>query len=544
MWLDLARYADSQGYQKDPLRPDMWRYRDWVIDAFNKDMPFDQFTIEQLAGDLIDGPTSDQLLATAFHRNTMTNDEGGTDDEEFRVAAVIDRTTTTMEVWQAATVACVQCHSHPYDPYQHEDFYRLYAFFNTSADNDSPNDAPTKPLLSPAQAREKESLKRRLDQLRLENDTLSDVYLTSLNKFLEILPGQIPVMQELSQESRRESYVFERGNWLMHGKKVQPGTPSFLSQLDTNIVHNRLSLAQWLTSPQNPLTSRVILNRFWEQLFGRGIVETVEDFGTQGASPSHPELLDWLATQFQFQHQWSVKALLKQIVLSATYRQSSYISPELLEIDPHNRLLARGPRDRLTAEQIRDQALVVSNLWAPKVYGASVMPYQPDGVWNVIRHTSKWKMNEGADRFRRGIYTFWRRVSPYPSMEIFDSPSRELCTSRRISTNTPLQALVTLNDPVFTEASSALARRMLNEGGTSVDDQIKFGYRLLLMEDPSIERLEVLRSFYNRAELVYKNDEEKMASLLKSEKSKSAATAAMVNLANILLNLDEVIMQS
>jgi len=543
LWLDLARYADSQGYQKDLVRPDIWRYRDWVIDAFNKNMPFDQFTLEQLAGDLLPKPSSDQLLATAFHRNTMTNDEGGTDDEEYRVVAVLDRMTTTFEIWQGATVACVQCHSHPYDPYQHEEFYQLYAFFNSTADADFSNENPVRSLLSPDQKRKKQTIQASLNEYKLKGDTVSKGYVSELQALVKIKPGKIPVMQQLSADSSRITNVFERGNWLMHGKEVQPSTPSFLPKMDVNAKPDRLALAKWLLSPENPLTSRVLVNRFWEQLFGIGIVETVEDFGTQGTPPSHQELLDWLALQFQNEHQWNVKALLRQIVMSATYRQSSKISADLLEKDPYNRLLSRGPRVRLSAEQIRDQALVASGLFSAKMYGPSVMPFQPEGVWNVIRHTSKWVVSEDEDSYRRGIYTFWRRVSPYPSMELFDSPSRELCTSRRIRTNTPLQALVTMNDPVYTEAAEALAIRMVTEGGNTLMDQIQFGYRLLLVHSPREERLQKLLDFYSQTLSIYQTDENAIKQFVKNEDYQTPEMAALANVASILLNLDEVIMK-
>jgi len=544
MWLDLARYADSQGYHTDFLRPDIWRYRDWVIDAFNKDIPFDQFTIEQLAGDLLPEPTSDQLLATAFHRNSMTNDEGGTDNEEFRIAAVQDRVTTTFEIWQGATIACVQCHSHPYDPYQHEEFYKLFAFFNSTADADLRDGSPVRYLLSPAQKRKKQQLQVSLDKYKAKGDSLSEAYVRDLKSFLNIKPGKITVMRELPADSSRKTHVFERGNWLVHGKEVQPATPSFLPKMNTKIKPDRLALAKWLLSPENPLTARVVVNRFWEQLFGIGLVETLEDFGTQGTPPSHKELLDWLALQFQHEHQWSVKALLRQIVLSATYRQSSRISPNLLEKDPYNRLFGRGPRVRLSAEQIRDQALMASGLFSSKMYGPSVMPYQPEEAqWNIVQHRNKWELSEKEDRYRRAIYTFWRRVSPYPSMVLFDSPSRELCTSRRISTNTPLQALITLNDPVYTEAAEALAMRMASEGGSILEDKIRFGFRLLLLHSPSEEQLQKLLDFYKKTLSAYKMQKDEVKRFVKNEDYQTPEMAALTNLASVILNLDEVIMK-
>ena len=535
VWLDLARYADSQGYQKDLLRPTMWLYRDWVIHAFNEDMPFDQFTIQQLAGDLLPDPDKNQILATAFHRNTMTNDEGGTDDEEFRVAAVIDRVNTTFEIWQASTISCVQCHSHPYDPLYHEEFYKLYAFFNNTADNDLTSEEPKKSLLSPIQKIAKTNLGEQLAILKNQGDTLSTEFRDKMAVWMKIKPNEIPVMQELAPDSSRVTKVFERGNWLVHGKIVHPGVPDALGSFPADLPKNRLGLAKWLVSDNNPLTARVIVNRFWEQLFGKGLVPTLEDFGTQGDAPSHPQLLDWLAIQFQFEYNWSVKSLLRLIVNSATYRQSANISPELLGKDPSNRLLARGPRNRLSAEQIRDQALMVSGLLNRKVGGPSVMPHQPEGVWNVIRHVGKWETSQDADQYRRAIYTFWRRVSPYPSMVAFDSPSREYCVSRRITTNTPIQALVTLNDPVYTEAAMALAERMKSEGRKSPEAQLGFGYQLLMTHEISEEKLAVLSSFYEKILEKYQN--------LPDSKFQNPEEAALFNVANVLLNMDEFIMK-
>ncbi|GLR17995.1 PSD1 and planctomycete cytochrome C domain-containing protein [Portibacter lacus] len=515
MWMDLARYADSQGYQKDRLRKNIWRYRDWLIHAFNQDLPFDEFTIEQLAGDLLPEPTEDQILATAFHRNTMTNDEGGTDDEEYRVAAVIDRLNTTFEVWQGTTMACVQCHSHPYDPIRHKEFYNAYAYFNNSVDSDLSSDVPKKVLFSPAQKAYRASLKKQIESI---SDTLSDEYKAKISEFVSLKAGAVPIMEELKGDSSRVTRVFVRGNWLSHGDTVIADTPDFLPPSEYS--KDRLGFAKWLVDGKNPLTSRVIVNRFWEQIFGNGLVYTLEDFGTQGVKPENQKLLDYLALRFQNEHDWSLKSLLKEIVLSRTYKQSSVVNDELLEKDKYNYLLARGPRYRLTAENIRDQALVASGLFSDKVYGPSVKPHQPDGVWNVIRHVDRWTTSENGDQYRRGLYTFWRRVSPYPSMITFDVPSREVCVSRRIRTNTPLQALVTMNDPVFVEASEALAERMMTEGGTELESQLKYGYKLVLMKEPDDKRLEELVKLYHTSD------------------------GAMSLVANVLLNLDEVIMKS
>lgn len=540
-WLDLARYADSQGYQKDNLRPTMWMYRDWVIEAFNKDMPFNHFTIEQLAGDLLPEATESQLLATAFHRNTMNNDEGGTDDEEFRVAAVLDRVNTTFEVWQGTTLSCVQCHTHPYDPIKHEEYYGVYAFFNNTRDSDRTNDEPNALLLSQPQKSIKQELTNRIEYLESTNNTIEEEYLANVRRFMAIQPKKVPVMEELPADSSRKSHVFVRGNWLVQGEEVRPNVPHALNQSISGSPSNRLELAQWLVNENNPLTARVMVNRFWEQLFGRGLVETLEDFGSQGSLPSHPELLDWLAIQFMHEHQWRIKPFLKQIVLSATYQQSSKVDPELLELDPYNRLLARGPRVRLSAEQIRDQALMVSGLLNPRVYGPSVMPPQPDGVWNVIRHRARWETSENHDdQNRRALYTFWRRVSPYPSMVTFDATSREFCVSRRIRTNTPLQAFVTLNDPVFFNAIKTLAGHM-KSASPDIDEQIRFGFQQVLYRPPSEQELHTMHSLFEQTLGLYQQQPSEMRAVTMGTNFRTPEMAATINLAAVILNLDEVI---
>ncbi|MEL6649619.1 MAG: PSD1 and planctomycete cytochrome C domain-containing protein [Bacteroidota bacterium] len=514
MWLDLARYADSQGYQKDRFRS-IWRYRDWVIKAFNEDMPFDQFTIEQLAGDLLPNPSPEQMIATAFHRNTMSNDEGGTDDEEFRVTAVIDRVNTTMEVWQGMTIGCVQCHHHPYDPIQHQEFYELYAFFNTSRDRDLSSDYP------------------RIKDWESEQEQASmEDWITKDNT---------PIMLEQPDSAQRTTRVFERGNWLVHGDTVHPQTPLALGRMETKNMPDRLALAQWLMSEENPLTSRVIANRIWEQIFGRGIVATTEDFGTQGEPPSHPELLDHIALSLRDEHRWHLKAFLKEIVMSATYQQSSSVPAELAKRDPYNILLARGPRVRLSAEQLRDQALAVSGLLSDKQYGPSVMPPQPEGTWQVIRNVLRWQPSEGEDRYRRGLYTFWRRSSPYPSMLTFDAPSREFCVSRRIRTNTPLQALVTLNDSAYFEAAIGLAERMYREGGTDIGQQVSWGYELAVCRPAGKLEQEQLIAFYQEAFAYYQQSPAEIQALIPKHPTADAQLAALVNVANVILNLDEVI---
>jgi hypothetical protein len=368
-------------------------------------------------------------------------------------------------------------------------------------------------------------------------------------KLIELEPVPTPVMEELPEDQRRRTYIFERGNFLLPTREVQPDVPASMPGMPEDAPQNRLGMARWLVSETNPLTARVTVNRFWEQIFGLGIVETLEDFGTQGMAPSHPQLLDWLAVSFVQDHHWSVKSMLKQIVMSATYQQRSHVTPEHLERDARNLFLARGPRVRMSAEQIHDQALTVAGLLSDKMYGASVYPYQPPGIWQAPYSNIDWEMSEGEDRLRRGIYTYWRRSSPYPSMVTFDSPSREFCVSRRIRTNTPLQALVTLNDPVYVEAAQALAGRMIEENenelsvdaAVSVEARLKTGYRLALGRPPTPETLDVLHGLYDEAIDHYQAEPVNAVAMAGSADLDSPERAALAVVANVILNLDEFI---
>lgn len=954
MWLDLARYADSAGYGSDPLRLNIWPYREWVIDAFNRDLPYDRFTVEQIAGDLLPTPTP---IATAFHRNTMTNTEGGTDDEEFRVAAVKDRIATTAQVWMGLTLGCAQCHSHKYDPITQREYYQFFALFNQTEDNDQPDERPTMPVLTPPQREQSDRLKREIaaveqrltaptaalqselaaweraqahpiewttldpvelrsadgatlaklpdgsvlasgtsaatdtytvrlhspirgiTALRVEalpHDTLpkngpgrdpsaGNLVLTTLRlavlpehpkipvaRFLRvespgparllslaevqvfsgganvasrgqatqsstdydaparlaidgitngdffaahsvthtrtednpwwevdlgselpidavavwnrtdgglgtrlsnfrvsalsadrkpvweksvadppapslrlettgeavvtlrgatatysqpgfeperaidadektgwaiggqtgqpqaivvetgapvgtegavtlvltlaqnhgaqhtlghfrilatsanqpvrelpnrvrailttppaqrseaqrgelaayfrplapslaplyqelarkqkelaaIKPVDLPVMRELPSDKRRVTHLMVKGNFLNPGEVVEPGLPAAFPALPAGAPKNRLDVAEWLVSPENPLTARVAVNRFWAQLFGTGIVETEEDFGTQGAPPSHPELLDWLAVSFRdgvteywsdgvlgaeknktppLHHSntpcpnpksapWDVKALLRLIVTSATYRQESRANPAAMAKDPRNRLLAYYPRRRLDAEAVRDQALALSGLLAPKIGGPSVYPPQPDGLWRAAFNGERtWPTSTGEDRYRRGLYTFWRRTVPYPSMSTFDAPSREICTLRRVPTNTPLQALVALNDPAYVEMAQALARRIAREGGATPEDRARFALRLALARPASDEQVAALVALYEKELARYQADPT-AATKLATEPLGAlpsgmdvAELAAWTVVANVVLNMDGVL---
>jgi hypothetical protein len=355
-------------------------------------------------------------------------------------------------------------------------------------------------------------------------------------------PGT-PVMMENPADMQRQSHIFERGNWLAPGKAVTPGVPNSLNPMPANAPANRLGMAMWLTDKNNPLTARTMVNRLWEQLFGEGLVETLEDLGTQGAKPVNRELLDWLSGRFMNEHKWSVKKLLKDMVMSATYRQDSRLTKEAQEKDPYNKYLARGPRVRLSAEQIRDQSLVFSGLMDRKMYGPSVMPYQPDGIWlSPYAGEERWQMSEGSEKYRRAVYTYWKRTAPYPAMITFDGGAREICVSRRIRTNTPLQALVTLNDESYLEMSRAFAYRMQEEGGTSVEKQIAYGYRKALNKDIEPAALTVMVNLYNKSLLKFKKDALLTCEMIGiMDHHNNPETAALVVVANAMLNLDELI---
>jgi hypothetical protein len=547
MWLDLARYADTKGYEKDNPRQ-MWKFREWVINAINDDMPFDKFTIEQLAGDLLPEPSSEQLIATAFHRNTMTNDEGGTDNEEFRVAAVKDRVDTTIQVWMGLTMGCAKCHSHKYDPIQQRDYYAFYALFNQTEDADRGDDAPTLAVPSDEQAAEIAQLDSELKPLeqKLKSDSENESFkeqIAALQKRLGDIRKQLtktPIMRELSAEKQRQTKIHNRGSFLDQGASVKPAVLNLFGQLPSDAELNRLGVAKWLLHDDNPLTARVTVNRIWARLFGAGIVETEEDFGTQGLPPTHPELLDWLAVDFR-DNDWSLKQLLKSIVLSATYRQSSVVTQEKLQADPRNSLLSRGPRFRLSAEAVRDQALAASGLLTMKIGGPSVMPPQPDGVWKSTYSGLNWKNAEGPDRYRRGLYTYWKRTSPYPSMTTFDAGSGEVCQIRRVRTNTPLQALVTLNDPSFVEAAGALSG-LMNEVPGTIEQRIAYGFRRILTRMPTAEETSRLVSLYQTLKSDFENDTDAAVALAEAANTPNG-DAAMISVANVLLNLDDTLMK-
>ncbi len=553
MWLDLARYADSKGYGSDPLRK-IWLYRDWVINAFNRNISYDQFTTEQIAGDLLPNPSIEQRIATAFHRNTMTNTEGGTDDEEFRTAAVKDRVDTTVQVWMGLTMGCAKCHSHKYDPITQHEYYRFYAYFNQTADADRNDEAPTLPVPNDDIALQIDRVDVEIAALtaRFQSETPNRSLADEIKRLEKSKPKfpTVPVMQELPADEQRVTNLMIKGSFLNKGDAVDVGLPNAFHPADSGAPGTRLAVANWLTDENNPLTARVAMNRFWAQLFGAGLVPTEEDFGTQGEPPSHPRLLDWLATEFVRQ-QWNMKAMLRLMVTSETYCQTSRITPELLDADPRNRLLSRGARFRLEAEMVRDQAMALSGLLSRKMSGPSVFPPQPKGLWRAAFNGAdrKWPTSEGADRYRRGLYTFWRRTVPFPSMETFDAPSREVCSMRRIRTNTPLQAFVTLNDPAYVEAAQSLARRIVREGRTSVEERAQYALQLCLIRPPSSQQINSVTALY-ASELEHYRSNTSAAEAMATEPFGPLPDgwdphelAAWTVVANMLLNLDAVLMR-
>ncbi len=683
VWLDLARYADTKGYESDYGR-NIWKYRDWVIKAFNEDKPYDQFLTEQIAGDLLPNPTDAQYIATAFHRNAMSNDEGGTDNEEFRNSANLDRVNTTWEALMGTTFACVQCHSHPYDPFKHEEYYSFLAFFDNNRDEDVPDmfpllreftdsmqielaqltswlkqnvsDSASKSInlfLRTGQPAINATLAENISQMANENNNQNllfrrkgiarlknvhlqqtdqiifnydhwkkngvlkihagsengpllatmkmseskgeqvksldyplqtidqDVYLVYENSeekdpkayamlfnwfaFTRQFPGRgkpgyeankklyeklltakvpgTPIMMENPDYWHRTTQVFERGNWLVKGQEVSPKVPNaFKDAMPDNAPANRLGLAMWMTDKKNPLVSRTIINRLWEQLFGTGIVETLEDMGTQGIPPTHQELLDYLSWKLMNDYKWSLKRALKEMVMSATYRQDSKISDELKQKDLYNKYYARGPRIRLSSEQLRDQDLKIAGVLSTKMYGPSVMPYQPDGIWNSPYNGARWKNSTGEEQYRRGIYTYWKRTAPYPSMIAFDGAQRNVCAARRIRTNTPLQALTTLNDSAYLNMARHFAFRIQKDGGSDLKQKISKGYEWMLFKQIPEAKLNVFVNLYNKALNEFKNDKVRTCEMIGlMNEHNNAETAAMVVVANAMLNLDEIV---
>lgn len=505
-WLDMARYADSDGYEKDKPRPNAWRYRDWVIDAVNRDLPLDRFAIEQLAGDLIEGASPMQRLATAFHRQTLTNTEGGADQEQFRVEATFDRTETTAAVWMALTMGCARCHTHKYDPLSHRDYYRLFAIFNAASETETEvlRDRDDDAGLLAGYAKQKAqhdaavaSLQRQIDDLIAAEDPQAKGLQTELDA-LQKSPPQSPLMKvAVLKEQGRTTHRLERGDFLQPAEALTGGVPEVLLEVHPlnsrrpDQAPDRLDLAIWLVDPNHPLTPRVVVNQIWQRLFGRGLVPTLNDFGVRGERPTHPELLDWLAWRLPRELKWSRKGLIKEIVMSATYRQASRHREELREIDPTNRWLARQNRVRVEAEVVRDLALASSGLLDPRIGGPSVFPPLPPGVTELsYANNFSWTLSSGGDRYRRGMYTFFKRTAPHPTLITFDCPDSNTTQVGRETSNTPLQALTLLNNVVFAEAAVAMARRVMDEFPGDDADRLRGAFRLTLSRYPEQEELD------------------------------------------------------
>ncbi len=482
-WLDIARYADSYGYQDDGYRT-QWPWRDWVIHSFNRNMPYDRFVTWQLAGDLLPNPTREQLLATGFNRNHKITEEGGVIPEEYRVSYVSDRTDLFGKAFLGITVECARCHDHKYDPISQKDYFSLFAFFNNV------NEVGIESVIGGPETYAK---KPYMEISRQDIDSV----LTFINK-----PDTnrliVSVMDD--KPEKRRTHLLVRGQYDAPGEEVFPETPRKILGFNTNYPKNRLGLSQWLFDPNNPLTARVYVNILWQEFFGAGIVKTTGDFGMQGELPSNPRLLDWLAVDFR-ENGWDIKRLIRQMVMSSTYRQSSVVSPEKYERDPGNLLLARGPRYRVNAEFIRDIVLSSSGLLNKTIGGPSVKPYQPAGLWEGATSgrglLSVYKQDKGSRLYRRGVYTLIKRTVPPPFMSIFDASNRDICETKRLKTNTPLQALVMMNDPTVLEASRVLAASLLEEN-SGIDEKIRKAFRLIVCRLPKQEELKVLQEYFTK----------------------------------------------
>ncbi|NQX39552.1 Planctomycete cytochrome C [Pedobacter steynii] len=530
-WLDVSRYADSHGYQDDNYRS-QWPWRDWVIHAFNKNMPYDEFITWQLAGDLMPNATKEQLLATGFNRNHKITEEGGVIDEEYRVEYVTDRTNAFGKALLGVTLECAHCHDHKYDPFSQKEYYQVFAFFNNvkevglESSVGGPETYAKKPLME------------------ISNEDVKKI-LTFVNK-QDTSKLIVSVMGD--RDTLRKTYILNRGVYDAHGTEVEAGTPKSVLPFSSQYAKNRLGLSKWLFDKQNPLTSRVFVNQVWQEFFGRGLVKTSGDFGMQGELPSHPELLDWLAVDFM-NHGWNIKRLVKQIVSSATYRQSAVVTAEKLRTDPENILLARAPRYRIPAESVRDVVLASSGLLVKTIGGPSVKPYQPGGLWEAATSgrgiLANYKQDHGQSLYRRGMYTFIKRTVPPPTMSIFDASNRDQCEVKRLNTNTPLQALVMLNDPTVLEASRVLAAKLLQEN-TAVEAKVIKAFRLIVCRNPNEREIKLLSSYYNDQLKVFaKNSKaEKVLAVGEfpiPEKINKQSLAAMMEVMTTIYNLEETI---
>lgn len=531
-WMDVARYADSHGYQDDGLRT-MWPWRDWVIHAFNKNYPYDQFVTWQLAGDQLPNPTKEQLLATGFNRNHKITQEGGIIDEEYRVEYVTDRTNTFGKAFLALTFECAHCHDHKYDPISQKDYYRTFAFFNRVPEKGLVGDISLASLADPP-------------KIKITTEEVQNI-LTFINK-RDTTPVEVMVMKDTTW--KRPTFVLTRGAYDAHGEVVDIGVPSDILPYDSNIYGtNRLGLTKWLFDKKNPLTARVFVNRMWQEFFGRGIVKTSGDFGMQGEMPSHPELLDWLAVDFR-EHGWDIKRLIKQIVTSSTYKQSSAVSKEKLATDPDNILFARGPRTRLTAEGVRDLALASSGLMVNEIGGPSVKVYQPKGIWESSTSgrgvLARYVQDHGEKLYRRGLYSFIKRTVPPPGMLVFDGSNRDQCEVTRMRTNTPLQALVLLNEPLMLEAARVFSERLMLEQSTT-EEKIKKAFQSIVCRQPKEDELALLLQYFEEEKTGFQQSPEKAGKFIavgeyQHEKIDDIVSlAALMQVVQTIYNLDEAI---
>ncbi|MGK0187534.1 MAG: hypothetical protein ACI9R3_003322 [Verrucomicrobiales bacterium] len=552
-WLDAARYSDTNGYNNDTPRYN-WRYRDWVIDAFNRNLPFDQFLTEQLAGDLLGSATLDQQIATGFNRNHNVTSEGGIIDEEYRLEYVADRVDTTATVFMALTVSCARCHDHKFDPISQKEYYEFFAFFNQVPETGYHHEhvGNPHPVVSAPTDAEREELSK-VERAIATTQVIEDreQWLTEKRQIEKALPSAM-VMQDMDKP--RDTFLLMRGAYDKPGEKVIAAVPEVFPPMPNDVQGNRLGLARWLTQPGHPLTARVAVNRLWYQLFGTGIVETLEDFGSQGAWPTHPELLDWLATEL-VRLGWDRKQLLKTVIMSSTYRQHSGATEEVLARDPDNVLLAHGPRYRLAAEVIRDSALAVSGLLRERIGGPSVKPYQPAGLWSevIVADDSysggAYVQGKGDELYRRSVYTWWKRTCPPPGLNTFDAPDREFCTVQRARTNTPLQALVLLNDPTYVEAGRALASRIVSESVNDTTERLRDVFRRVTGRVPKPDEMSVLLTSLQSELQRFQKDPDAARQFIAVGDSSPPVDVDPVELAawtflcSMLWNLDETITQ-
>ena len=533
-WLDVARYADSHGYQDDGLRT-MWPWRDWVIHAFNANYPYDKFLTWQLAGDLLPEKSKETILATGFNRNHKITQEGGVIDEEYRVEYVTDRTNTFGKAFLGLTFECAKCHDHKYDPISMKNYYGTFAFFNS---------VPEKGIFGTIDASFADP-----PNMRITDEDVAEI-LTFINK-KDTAAVDVMVMQD--SVGIRQTYLLERGIYDAHGEVVDFNTPEKILPFDTtSFEKNRLGLAKWLLDDNNPLTARVFVNRIWQEFFGQGLVKTSGDFGMQGDLPTHPELLDWLAVDFQ-RNGWDIKRLIRQIVTSATYRQSSEVTDKMLEKDPENLYLSRAPRVRIPAELVRDHVLASSGLLNEEIGGPSVKTYQPEGIWELASsgrgRLANYRQDHGEKLYRRGMYQFIKRTVPPPVMLMFDASNRDQCEVRRLATNTPLQALVMLNDPHVLEASRVLAEKLLAEG-SEPEEKIEQAFQRIVCRPVRREEMDLLMVHFEEEMAAFRLDRQRAEKILDTgefphtDGLDPVACAALMQTIHLIYNMEEAITKS